>query len=122
MVQSLRQLTAVSGCAIHAQSDESTVPSRLSVAIGVIINELVTNAVKHAFGGMARPRIEIDVRRAGADRIRITLQDNGSGFAPALLEGHSDGFGITIVRALVQQHHGTVAFSNRNGGRVVTLF
>ncbi len=122
VVQSLRQLTAVSGCAIHAQSDESTVPSRLSVAIGVIINELVTNAVKHAFGGMARPRIEIDVRRAGADRIRITLQDNGSGFAPALLEGHSDGFGITIVRALVQQHHGTVAFSNRNGGRVVTLF
>ena len=117
-MQSLRQLTAASGCAIHAESDESTVSSRVSVAIGIIINELVTNAVKHAFDGVTRPRIEIDVRRAGADHIRITLQDNGSGFPPPLLEGRSDGFGVTIVRALVQQHDGTVAFSNRNGGRV----
>ena len=121
VVQSLRQLTSVSGCAIQAKSDESTVRSRVSVAIGVIINELVTNAVKHAFDGVTRPRIEIDVRRAGADRIRITLQDNGSGFPPPLLEGHSDGFGVTIVRALVQQHKGTVAFSNTNGGRVDIL-
>lgn len=51
----------------------------------------------------------------------VNLQATASGFPPALLEGHSDGFGITIVRALVQQHYGTVAFSNRTGGRVDIL-
>ena len=86
--------------------------------LGLILNELVTNAMKYAFSGREKAELSVSLRR---DRSRATLvvHDNGPGLPQAFDIGSSQGFGMTIVRALAEQLGGTIRFEQDGGTRVV---
>lgn len=84
--------------------EEVSLPTRLAVSLGLITNELVTNALKHAFADEDNPRVgvtfESDTR---AERYRLRISNNGARM-PAdsgTIDGSS--LGIRLIRALVQQ-------------------
>lgn len=52
------------------------------------------------------------------DRIDIVMSDNGKGFPEQVLKEEHAGYGLTIVKALVEQHNGSFALSNDNGAHV----
>ncbi len=79
---------------------------RLS-SIGIIVNEIVTNSMKYAFGKVAQPRIGISVRSRGG-RVELACGDNGPGLPPGLDQGDTQGFGIQLISMLADQLHGSL--------------
>ncbi len=108
-----------------------SLPMDKAVPLGMILNELVTNSLKHA--PMARPDGEATIRvevvaptaagaRSDADWV-LTVADNGAGFPPDFDPRASAGLGMQIILALTEQVAGEVQFlTTERGGEVVVTF
>jgi chemotaxis family two-component system sensor kinase Cph1 len=91
------------------------VPTDKAVTLALVVTELVTNAVKHAYGGETGP-IDIEVGEEAGGTLRIMVADNGSGGAT----DRSEGFGPRLVGLLVGQLGGTLErLDNQPGTRIV---
>jgi PAS domain S-box-containing protein len=88
--------------------------------LGIILNELICNAMKHAFAGRSDGLIEIRAARRG-DLVSIELSDDGVGLPSEGAERHS-GFGMRLVTTLVDQLSGTLEVSNARGTKYSILF
>lgn len=86
-------------------SDKLPVVLDDAVSIALIVNELLTNAIKYAFDDRETGTISINVVRADAG-ICITLSDNGKGLPDSFDPAFSTGLGMLIVTALVSQIDG----------------
>jgi two-component sensor histidine kinase len=104
--------------AIRVTSDKVVLSSRQATSIGLIVNELVTNALKYAFPGEQAGTINVTLRR-GNDKITILVEDNGVG--PS--EGVQAGLGLRLVRLLVEQSGGGLSqeFTTPGYRVVITL-
>ncbi|MDA3949670.1 MAG: PAS domain S-box protein [Spirochaeta sp.] len=89
--------------------------------LGIIINELLTNVFKYSFKDRDGGEVSVSI---GTDDSTVTLsiQDNGVGFDERTLKNKSPGFGLTVVKMLVEQSGGTHSQSNDNGARSVVRF
>ncbi len=83
--------------------------------IGLIVNELVTNALKHGFPGSASGIIRVMFRRVGAhdELYELLVTDNGVGPEP---EQPSSGLGQSLLRALATQLGGRLTMSRGEVG------
>jgi two-component sensor histidine kinase len=104
---------------IQVEASKATLPLDRAVPAGLIVNELVTNAFKHAFNGKEgtiRVVFTVDADRGTAC---VVVEDDGKG-SGARREG---GFGLDIVSALAQQLSGTVEReSPEKGTRIRVTF
>jgi len=85
---------------LETHCDAVTLPVAEAVNVGLIVNELVTNAAKHAFAPGSRGHIRMELRRRG-DRLSLTVSDDGRGAPPEAIDGAA-GLGMRIVHALTQ--------------------
>ncbi len=83
-----------------------------SIPLGLIINELVLNAYKHAFIGKNKGIIKIELLK-GKDFYELIIQDDGIGIDDA--KKISTSIGLKIVRLLVSQIDGTLTIENNAG-------
>lgn len=81
-----------------------------AVPLGLIFNELVTNALKHAYAQVARPLLRLHLNGTSGGLL-VEVEDNGPGRAPGYDQGHS--FGIQLIRALSEQLGGQVIMRNQ---------
>jgi two-component sensor histidine kinase len=88
-----------------------------AVPCGLIVNELVTNAYKHAFPAAARGSIGVSFRRNG-EHYMLEVEDTGAGIAPEL----EKSLGMTLVYTLVEQVGGTITVTGDNGTTVRIVF
>lgn len=95
---------------IRSELDPLEMDSRRAVSLGIIVSELVTNAIKYASVEPEGGTIDISLRKQNA-RIRLCIADSGRGFA----EGSGKGLGTLLVDALVKQLHGTISRRNEGG-------
>jgi two-component sensor histidine kinase len=102
LVESVRGVKPV---AIRVESDAFTLPTESAVPIGLIVNELVTNAFKYAFPDEQEGLIVVALRRGEDARLMLTVSDNGAGCPESVREG----LGSRLVRMLVQQLNGSLA-------------
>jgi two-component sensor histidine kinase/integral membrane sensor domain MASE1 len=85
-----------------------TLPIDTAVPCGLIINEMVTNAFKHAFPEGKGGRLSISISERAADRVELLVSDNGVGL-PADQQAMSGGsFGMSLVSMLVEQLNATL--------------
>ena len=105
--------------AIELSAESHTIKLQKAVAIGLIINELLTNALKYAFPNDQRGTVRVSFSRHGSE-YRLTISDNGVGMGRL---GNGSGMGIELVRALASQSGGDVEVSDAHPGSqfVVTL-
>jgi two-component sensor histidine kinase len=91
------------------------VSPRQANGISLIINELVTNSVKHAFAG--RETMHLDISLTGTPgMIELVFRDDGPGFPPEVLASRGRGAGLYIIRRLVEHDlRGGIELSNDNG-------
>jgi PAS domain S-box-containing protein len=122
LIERIQRAFAASDITFEVNSDNLELPVNQAVPLALIVNELLTNAVKYAFAwpqGDAR----VNVRLADDhDSITMIVEDNGVGMPADIDPLNSDSLGMTIVQSLTAQLEGTVAFTNRedrSGLRVV---
>ncbi len=85
------------------------------IPCGLIINELVSNAFKHAFPSSGTGQISVRLSRDEADDIALSVSDNGVGLPEGLDMERSDSLGLQIVNILVKQLNGTVSMVSGMG-------
>jgi len=85
-----------------------------AIPIGLILNELVSNSLKHAFRGRARGEIFITIRRK-THNISMNFIDNGIGIPKDLNWRDSKSLGLRLVFSLVEQMHGTIGLDRSKG-------
>lgn len=103
--------------------DEISLSADKATPLGLVLNELVTNACKYAFPGEDDPTLSISCRRV-VHRLRLEVTDNGPGLNGAeltlaepddLLPPRHRSFGMMLIQTQVAQLHGTGGFSTPAG-------
>lgn len=104
---------------VRAEADPVFVTIDVAIPTGLVVAELVTNAVKHAFRTPAGGEVIVRARRAETDScVCVSVADNGSGLSENGLDNQSSGLGMRIVRALTEQLGSELSVdSDDNGAR-----
>ena len=98
-----------------------SLPRERAVAVGVILNELITNAFKHAFPPGHAGVVRVALVRRETD-LTLTVADDGLGLNGRGGSAASSGLGRGLIDAFARQAGGTVSLQNGpNGGAVATL-
>jgi c-di-GMP phosphodiesterase len=107
----------VTGIAIecHYDVEKLHLPVELSVSIGLVISELMTNSIKYAFTDAKAPAITITIRRTGNNRITIFYKDNGVGFPNDFDIKGSPSLGMNLIKLQIDQLHGELQVNGSNG-------
>lgn len=90
-----------------------TVSIETAVPLGLIINELTSNALKHAFPGKRKGQISISVRANG--RFKLVFHDTGVGFPEGVDLHQVKTLGLQLIVTLVNQLDGTVEVAQKEG-------
>jgi len=104
---------------IVTHADSAQLANDLAIPVSLILNELVTNALKHGRPPDGRAEIRVSLEFENGE-YRLTVADNGPGFD--LVESRKRASGLGLVRGLVRQLGGTLAVERTPGARVLVRF
>jgi PAS domain S-box-containing protein len=97
------------------ETESLTLDIDRAIPLGLIVNELVTNAIKHAFADVAFGQIDVSLKKGGAgELLRLTIADNGRGIGQDAVRA---GLGSRLVEGLMQQVGGTLERKDDEGAR-----
>ena len=83
-----------------------------------MVNELLLNAIEHAFPDRSRGQIGLDIR-VGEDGTTLTISDDGVGLPEGFAPEKANSLGLHIVRTMVEDDlSGEIEFSGENGTQV----
>jgi two-component sensor histidine kinase len=102
---------------LRLMAEPMQLPLAVATPLGLITNELVTNAFKHAFPSERPGRIDVELRRT-AGVVELAVADDGVGHDPAG-PATGGGLGHLLVEQLARQLGGSVATEGKGGTRVV---
>jgi two-component sensor histidine kinase len=87
---------------VRVTADPTRLDLEIAIPCGMIVNELITNSLKHAFPDRAEGEIRIGFR-AGGDQYSLSVDDDGVALPPGLLARESDSMGLRLVKLLARQ-------------------
>jgi PAS domain S-box-containing protein len=113
--------------------DLEPVPLSVNAAVpcGLVLNELASNALKHAFRGrngghrgeaVVGHEVVVSLRASPEGRICLRVRDNGTGLPPGLDWRQADSLGLRLVQMLAGQLDGTVEVSSGEGTEFTMTF
>ncbi|MDF1697020.1 MAG: tetratricopeptide repeat protein [Saprospiraceae bacterium] len=112
------QTIAYSIDADHVSFDIDT-----AIPIGLIVNELVSNAYKHAFEGRQNGKIDIKIEADENNEYLLSVSDDGIGISSDLDIKKSKSLGLKLVNSLgTKQLKGDLNIENKNGSQIVIKF
>ena len=91
---------AVDGIRLDLKVDHAPASINIALPVGLVVNELLTNSFKHAFGGRGSGVITVECLRKGDDRYRVVVSDDGVGFSQGVLWPIPGKIGALIVQTL----------------------
>jgi two-component system, sensor histidine kinase PdtaS len=104
---------------LEVRSDEAVTTPDISMGLGLIVTELVINALKHAFPGRRKGKIMVDYQARGA-AWTLSVSDNGVGM-PKDPESAKSGLGTSIIQALAKQLNAQVEITQANPATTVSI-
>jgi PAS domain S-box-containing protein len=91
---------AVEGIRLELKVDHTPVSVNVALPVGLVVNELVTNSFKYAFGGRGHGVITIQCLRNGQDRYQVVIADDGMGLPEGVVWPVPGKIGALIVQTL----------------------
>jgi two-component sensor histidine kinase len=99
-----------------------TLDVNVAIPCGLILNELLSNALKYAFPNDRQGEIQVELRTVEAGWLRLVVRDDGVGFPPDLDFRQSRSLGLRLVNTLVEQLEGTIQLDRSGGTRFEVRF
>lgn len=93
-----------------------------AVPCGLLINELVSNAFKHAFPGLSSGSIRVTLQQLEPASVLLRVADDGVGLPNSLDPSQTHSLGLQLVVLLTEQLHGSVTFEKGSGTAVQIRF
>lgn len=131
MARYTERLISVLQSSFAAKTNRIAISSKISnisldidsaIPCGLIINELVTNALKHAFDQHRRGHIQITLEWSGDKTMTLAVSDDGKGAPNDLLVETRPTLGLSLVQALSEQLKGTIHINTQKGTTVAVTF
>ena len=92
-----------------------------AIPLGLIINEIVSNSLKHAFLDSEHGTIAITLENTSSGKYRMTISDDGQGMEIPENIDEMDSLGLTIITSLIEQLDGTYAIDSSELGTCYTI-
>jgi chemotaxis protein methyltransferase CheR len=106
---------------LKVEADPGTAVSREAVSIGLIVTELVMNALKHAFPRERQDgAIVVSYKVAGTDW-KLTVSDNGVGMPDVRAGEGKPGLGTSLIGALAKQLDARLETASNSSGTAVSM-
>jgi len=86
-----------------------------AVPCGLVINELASNAFKHAFPGKRQGTLQVGVKRTAEDTCELTVSDDGIGISEELDPARATSLGLRLVSLLTRQLRGQLVLERGTG-------
>ena len=126
LVQSIRASYRVAGGRIELLLDLPGEGLHLdlerSIPCGLLINELLTNAFKHAFPAERSGKVMVRLVEESGEQICLSVSDDGIGLPPDSELAQGSSLGLQLVPLLVEQLHGTLVIEREGGTRFSARF
>jgi PAS domain S-box-containing protein len=101
--------------------EEFTLPMKQAVPFALVLNELISNCYKHAFGEKDEGKVEVIARKHKGSKVIISVKDNGSGMPEEIDFQEANTLGMKLVHILVRdQLKGDIHITG-NGGTEVSF-
>jgi PAS domain S-box-containing protein len=107
--------------ALKVKSGDARLDTRRSVPFALILNELVSNALKYAYPGEARGEVRIELEAEG-EELKLTVSDDGVGIPEEYLSVDTSSTGMMLVRMLTEQLKGWLRIDAAKGTRISVSF
>jgi PAS domain S-box-containing protein len=101
--------------------DDFVLNIQMLTPLGIIVNEILTNAMKYAFVGRESGIITLSASLK-ENRVNVTIRDNGSGIPESVSFDKSKGFGLDLVSMLTDQMGGSIRIERGNGAGFILEF
>ncbi|NQU32203.1 MAG: tetratricopeptide repeat protein [Bacteroidetes bacterium] len=86
-----------------------------AIPLGLILNELITNAFKYAFSDKKGNRLSITIKEKNEDTYILTIRDSGKGLQTDFDLSNTSSLGLRLVKRLAKQLHGSLNYKCQNG-------
>jgi PAS domain S-box-containing protein len=112
----------VPGVRLDLDLSQVFLPVNLAVPCGLILNELFSNAIKHAFRGRNGGKVNVALHGIANGRVQLSVADNGIGLPSGMDWQQSPSLGLSLVQTLATQLHAAVEVINVEGTEFKILF
>lgn len=93
-----------------------------AIPCGLILNELISNSIKHAFPENRTGSIMVSMRNIDQNMIDLTVKDNGIGIPDDKYNKRDESLGMLLIETLVKQLRGTLTIKSHQGTAFHVLF
>jgi two-component sensor histidine kinase/CheY-like chemotaxis protein len=118
----LMRMYNVNGVSITVESESVHLEIDTAVPVGLIVNELISNAFKHAFKGRNGGHVRVVLRNKPDSFVEIVIADDGVGFPEGFMPAKADSMGMHLIEGLTRQIDGTLQFQRGDGSTIVLTF
>lgn len=109
--------------ATHVTGEGIRLDIETAIPAGLIVNELLTNSLKHAFPPHIHDgQVTVSVRRDGTGQVVLIVEDNGIGMPPDMKIAEMRTMGMTVIHGLAAQLDGTISILPGPGTRIQLRF
>jgi two-component sensor histidine kinase len=109
--------TSVAHCLIQIEARHGIeISADRAISAALVVNELITNAAKHAYRDGQGGTIQVSIAGVGEDKLSISVRDEGTGLPQAFDFAKPKGLGMMIVTSLVKQLNGTIELRRHRPG------
>lgn len=117
-----RVYAAPGGVALQTRVEDVFLRVDTALPCGLILNELVSNALKYAFPGGRAGTLQIELHADLRGQVQLQVKDDGIGFPPGLDFRETDSLGLQLVNTLIEQLHGTIELQSGAGSTFLLTF
>ncbi len=103
---------------LHTSISNTYINPKLLSSLVIILNELLSNSVKHGFQNHETPEVFVQIRKS-KDILIVTVTDNGGDFPSK--EIPTSGFGLRLVEMLCEQHNGEMTITGNNNETSINI-
>jgi len=107
---------------LETEFEEVALDINSAIPCGLILNELISNALKHAFPNGRTGVIRIGLKRGAGGAVELRVADDGVGFPEETDFRQAESFGLQIVNLLVHQLEATIDLDRANGTAFIVTF
>jgi PAS domain S-box-containing protein len=102
--------------------DDFMLDSKVLFPLGIIINELLTNSMKHAFPGEREGKVNVTVKIDESDSIEASVSDDGVGIPESVDLRRTQSFGLNLIDLLADQIRGSIIVNRIGGTQFIIKF
>lgn len=115
LIQELYSVYGRDEITVNIRADGICLDIVSAIPCGLILNELITNSMLHAFPENGGGNIDVLIERNGEGKVKLTVQDDGDGLPGSFESAGSATFGLNLVKLLTEQLRGELEFANTEG-------